>query len=65
MEGNLELFVTSMVLLATPFVACGALWLVARLVAGMGRSGGTGRTVPPSTTTGGRVVPGTRTDDAD
>ena len=65
MEGNFELFVTSMVLLATPFVACGALWLLARLVAGTQGGGGTGRTVPPSTTTGGRVVPGTRSDDAD
>mgnify|MGYP007097484167 CR=1 FL=1 len=63
MVGNTELVATSFALLIVPFLVYGAIWLMGRLAVS---DGGTAeRAVPPTHERPSRVIPGTRSEEAD
>lgn len=64
MVGNTEIVVTSFALIVVPFLTYGAIWAMGRFVVSDG-SKNQQRTVPPSHDRPSRVIPGTRSDEAD
>mgnify|MGYP000146681314 CR=1 FL=1 len=64
MVDNVQLVVSSFVLILVPFLACGVVWVLGRVVLGDGEER-SDRVVPAAHERSDRVIPGTRSDEPD